>query len=68
MKTKEIREMSVEDIARKVEESRMELLKARFQAAVGQLGNHWRKRDLRRDVARMLTILKEKDMNKEKKS
>jgi large subunit ribosomal protein L29 len=67
MKTKDIRELAVEDIQRKVEESRMELLKARFQAAVGQLGNRWRKRDLRRDVARMLTILKEKEM-KEKKS
>ena len=66
MKMKEIREMAPEDIRRKIEELRMDLLKSRIAAAGGQLGNRWTKRHLRRDIARMLTQLTSLDSKKEK--
>jgi ribosomal protein L29 len=39
----------------------MELLKLRFAAATSQLKNPHKKKDLRKDIARILTIMKEKE-------
>jgi large subunit ribosomal protein L29 len=57
MKTKEIRAMQVEQIRSKLADSREELMKLRFQQVTGQLTDTSRLRILRRDVARMETIL-----------
>ena len=59
MKSKEIRNLSAEEIKAKVADTREELMKLRFQQVTGQLTDTSRLRMLRRDVARMETILAE---------
>jgi large subunit ribosomal protein L29 len=57
MKSKEIRNLSSEQIVAKVSDTREELMKLRFQVVTGQLVDTSRLRTLRRDIARMETIL-----------
>lgn len=57
MKVKEIREMQVEQLRSKLSDTREELMKLRFQQITGQLTDSSRLRILRRDIARMETIL-----------
>ncbi len=57
MKVKEIREMQVEQLRAKISDTREELMKLRFQQVTGQLTDSSRLRILRRDIARMETIL-----------
>ena len=59
MKTEEIRKMSLEELQGKMSDSREELMKMRFQQVSGQLTDTSRLRQLRRDIARMETILNE---------
>jgi large subunit ribosomal protein L29 len=59
MKSKEVREMQVEQIRTKLSDAREELLKLRFQQVTGQLTDTSRLRILRREIARMETILGE---------
>lgn len=59
MKNKDIREMQLEQIRAKLSDSREELLKLRFQQVTGQLTDTSRLRILRREIARMETILGE---------
>ena len=59
MKSKEIRNLSAEEIKAKVADIREELMKLRFKQVTGQLTDTSRLRILRRDVARMETILAE---------
>ena len=57
MKSSEIRELSVEQIKTKLADTREELMKLRFQQVTGQLTDTSRLKILRRDIARMETIL-----------
>lgn len=59
MKIAEIREMQAEQIRTKLSDSREELMKMRFQQVTGQLTDTSRLRQLRRDIARMETVLNE---------
>jgi len=59
MKTKEIRALSAAEIRAKIADARENLMKFRFQQVTGQLTDTSRLRSLRRDVARMETILTE---------
>ncbi len=59
MKTKEIRQLSPEQIVVKISDTREELMKLRFQQITGQLVDTSRLRTLRRDIARLETILDE---------
>ena len=63
MKVKEIRELSTEEIEKKLVETKEELFNLRFQQATGNLEKPSRIRDLRHTVARMKTVLKERDVN-----
>ena len=56
MKARELRELSDEELARRLAESREELFNLRFQAATGALENTARLGVAKRDVARILTI------------
>jgi len=56
-KPSEIRELPVDEIERKLAETKEELFNLRFQHATGQLDNYRRLRELRREVARYKTIL-----------
>ena len=64
MTNKEIRELSNEEILSKIEESKEELFNLRFQQATGSLEKPSRIRELRRLVARMKTILNERELSK----
>jgi len=57
MKVQEIREMQIEQLRSKLSDTREELMKLRFQQVTGQLTDSSRLRILRRDIARMETIL-----------
>jgi len=59
MKAKEIRALSANEITAKIADTREELMKLRFQQVTGQLTDTSRLRALKRDVARMETILAE---------
>ena len=59
MDIKEVRTFSAEELKAKIADTREELMKLRFQQITGQLTDTSRLRTLRRDVARMETILTE---------
>jgi len=61
MKAAEIRELSVDEIHEQLDESREELMNLRFQQASGELVDFTRIRIIRREIARYLTILNERD-------
>lgn len=64
MKVKEIRELSTEEIIAKIKECKEELFNLRFQQATGNLEKPSRLRELRHTVARMKTVLKERELGK----
>lgn len=55
MKYKDIQELTDEELAKKVEESRAELFNLRFQMATSQLDNTARVKNVKKDIARLLT-------------
>jgi large subunit ribosomal protein L29 len=59
MKSSEIRALNPEEIKSKLADAREELMKLRFQQVSGQLTDTSRLRIVRRDIARMETILRE---------
>ena len=61
-KTSKLRELQQSEIETKLSDSREELMKLRFQAVTGQLTDTSRLRILRREIARMETILREKPL------
>jgi large subunit ribosomal protein L29 len=62
-KTKELRELTTDELTQKLVETKEELFNLRFQNATGQLDNYKRLNDLRKDVARLKTILREQELN-----
>ena len=64
MTNKEIRELSNEEILSKIEEAKEELFNLRFQQATGSLEKPSRITELRKLVARMKTILRERELTK----
>ncbi len=62
MKIEEIRKLSNEEITKKVEEYKEELFNLRFSQATGNLEKPSRIRELRKLVARMKTILREREL------
>ncbi|MBI3961361.1 MAG: 50S ribosomal protein L29 [Deinococcus sp.] len=61
MKPSETRDLSPEEIREKLRQSRQELLNLRVQATIGQLPNVRRIRSVRQDVARLETVLRQKE-------
>jgi large subunit ribosomal protein L29 len=66
MKAAEIREMSVEDIQQELDDARESLMRLRFQLTTGELTDHTQIRSTRRNLARLLTILKERTKEEQK--
>ena len=58
MKYKEIRELTDEELAKKLEEGRAELFNLRFQMATSQLDNTARVTNVKRDIARVQTEMR----------
>ncbi len=60
MKATEIRAMTSEELEKKLKELKNELFNLRFQHAINQLDNPHRIGDVKKDIARVMTVLREK--------
>lgn len=65
MNNKEIRNLTNEEIVKKIDEMKEELFNLRFSQATGNLEKPSRIRELRKSVARMKTILRERELGQE---
>ena len=63
MQANEIRELTAEDLQQRLQETRRELFNLRQQWHAGGLEDHNRMRAVRKDIARMLTILRERELS-----
>lgn len=61
MKVSELKELAVEELQRKEQDLRRELFNLRFQQATGEIENPMRIRRIRKDIARVLTMITERD-------
>ena len=59
MKASQIREMSAEELQKKLTELKDELFHLRFQLAINQLDNPHKITEVKRDIARVLTVINE---------
>lgn len=62
MKVSEIREMTNDEIEKELDASREELMNLRFQFTTGELSDHTRFSITRRQIARFLTVLHEREL------
>lgn len=63
MKAKELRELTSEQLTEKLNEFKSELFSLRFQLATGQLENTARIKFVKKDIAKVKTILAERKLN-----
>lgn len=63
-KIEELRKLTTEELNNKIKENKKELFNLRFQQATGNLEKPGRLKDLRKEVARMKTIIRERELNK----
>ena len=64
-KAAELRELPDEELYVRIESAKEELFNLRFQLATGQLDNSSRLKELRHDVARLATVLREREIEAE---
>ena len=64
MKMEELRKLSTEELNNKIKENKEELFNLRFQQATGNLEKSVRLRELRKQVAKMKTIIRERELEK----
>jgi large subunit ribosomal protein L29 len=62
MRASEFREMSNEDLAQALAEAKEERFNLRFQVATNQLDNTARLTQVKKDIARMMTVMREREM------
>ncbi|HKZ27230.1 MAG TPA: 50S ribosomal protein L29 [Rubrobacteraceae bacterium] len=60
MKVAEVRELDVNELEQRVTQTRRELFNLRFQHATGQLENTGQLKEVRKNIARLLTVLNQK--------
>jgi large subunit ribosomal protein L29 len=58
----ELRDATSDDLVEKLTEAKKELFNLRFQAATGQLESHGRLRAVRKDIARIYTVMREREL------
>ncbi|MEO8815420.1 MAG: 50S ribosomal protein L29 [Mycobacterium sp.] len=58
----ELRELTADDLVERLRESKEELFNLRFQTATGQLSNNRRLRTVRHQIARIYTVLREREL------
>lgn len=61
-KVEELRALSVDELETKLRESKEELFNLRFQAATGQLESHGRLSAVRKEIAQIYTIIREREL------
>ena len=62
MRARDLRDLSDEELVDKLAETRTELFNLRFQSATGQLESHGRLRAVKRDIARIYTVIREREL------
>ena len=62
MKAQELRQLSAEQLNEKLKELKHELFNLRFQHAINQLDNPMRIHSVKKDIARVMTIIREKQL------
>ena len=62
LSTNELDEMTNADLETKLREAKEELFNLRFQSATGQLESHGRLRTVKRDIARIYTVVREREL------
>ncbi len=67
MKSSELRDLSIEELQKKLVDFKEELFSLRFQTVTGQLGNPMRIKEVKRNIARVKTILREIGLQKNNK-
>lgn len=67
MKSSELRDLSIEELQKKLVDFKEELFSLRFQTVTGQLGNPMRIKEVKRNIARVKTILREIKLQKSDK-
>jgi large subunit ribosomal protein L29 len=65
MRARELRELSIDELSHKEKDLKEELFNLRFQRATGQLENLMRLTQVKRDIARVKTVLREKGKGQE---
>ena len=58
----ELRDVTADDLLLKLTEAKKELFNLRFQAATGQLESHGRLRAVRKEIARIYTVMREREL------
>ena len=66
MKAKDIRDLTTSEIESKVKALKEELFNLRFQLATGQLENTARIREVKKSIARMKTVVREREIEQQK--
>ncbi len=64
MKANALKDMTSSELTQKLTDAKGELFNLRFQLATGQLENPLRIRHVKRDIARVKTVLREREINK----
>lgn len=62
MRAAELRDLSVDDLTQRLAETKEELFNLRFQNVTGQLDNYRRLSQLKKDVAKIRTILRQREL------
>lgn len=62
IKTSELRDLTIDELRERLAETKEELFNLRFQNATGQLDNYKRLGVLRKDVARLKTVLRDREL------
>ena len=65
MKASEIKDLSMEEMLRKLDDLKEGLFNLRFQHETGQLENPQKMKQAKRDIARVKTLIKQSELNKE---
>lgn len=62
VKAREVMDMSDDDLRKALNDSKDELFRLKFQLATGQLDNPMRIKDVKRDIARVQTIMRQREL------
>jgi large subunit ribosomal protein L29 len=67
-RARELRDLGEQDLLERLESSKEELFNLRFQLATGQLDNPMRVKQLRHEIAQILTVLRERELEQEREA
>jgi large subunit ribosomal protein L29 len=68
MKARELADLDPDELAAKLAEAKEELFNLRFQNVTGQLDNPNRLREVRKDIARVLTVMRQRELAEERET